>query len=154
MLMPALTYFTARLFYRAITADAPEETGGDVNTDPETKGIYAGVTITPFIKDSAFVDARDLQAGTLTPDIAMLVLAPVRARLDNGQLKITAEQADVRLVAQTPVLGLPTESRLCYRFDFFSVTFNGGPQELESFAVAAPTTDTVLNLATATRIPL
>ena len=84
----------------------------------------------------------------------MLFLAPVRARLDNGQLKVAAEQPDVRLVAQTPVLGLPAEALLCYHFDFFSVTFNGGPQELVSFAVATLTTDTVLNLATATRIPL
>lgn len=58
--MPSLTYFTVRLFYRAITADEPVATGGDANVDPEVKGICAGVTITPFIKNTDEVDAGNI----------------------------------------------------------------------------------------------
>lgn len=151
--MAVLTYFTARLYYKAIVADIPEETGGDVDTDPETKGIHGGVTITPFIRDADNkpVDEEALVAATLVPP-ALIAIAPVEARLDDGQLKITAEQADVRLLAQTAVLGLPDGAVLSYLFAFHHVTFNGKDQDLPSFRVAAPTTDSVLDLATAARI--
>lgn len=191
--MAALTYFTARLRYQTVVAD--EAT--DVDTDPQTKGIYAGVTITPFIRDSDGIDASELQAATLTPDVAMLVLSPIRARLDAGVLMLrvdpdrpvenhanlaafpgtgntaklyraqntglvyawngstyvqTDDYTPVRLVAQTAVLGLPEGATLNYRLDFDHVTFNGGEQELASFAVAAPTSDIVVDLATAPRV--
>ena len=64
------------------------------------------------------------------------------------------EGPPVRLVAQTDVLGLPEGAILGYRFSFDHVTFNGGDQELARFAIAAPNTDAVLNVATAERIPL
>ena len=167
--------------------------------DPQNKGIYAGVTITPFIKDGQGINASTIQAPTLTPEAAMVVLAPIRARLDNGVLmlrvdpdrpvdnyanlaafpgtgntarpyraqdtpiiyawtgsayEVTDSYTPVRLVAQTDVLGLPEGAILGYRFSFDHVTFNGGDQELARFAIAAPNTDAVLNVATAERIPL
>jgi hypothetical protein len=30
------------LYYKAIVADSPAETGGDGDADPDTKGIYGG----------------------------------------------------------------------------------------------------------------
>ena len=33
----------------------------------------------------------EIQAATLSPDIAMVVLAPVDCRLDNGQLMLRAD---------------------------------------------------------------
>jgi hypothetical protein len=142
------------------------------------------------------VHADAIQASGLSPDIAMVVLAPVRARLDNGELMLRADPdldvdtftnlagfpatglttklyraldtglvyrwtgtayvltddfAPVRLVAQTAVLGLPVGTTLNYRIDFDHVTFNEADQELPSFAVAAPTSDIVLDLTTAAR---
>lgn len=193
--MPALTHFTAKLRYQTIVADEVTDT----DTDPQTKGINATVIITPFILNGDGIDASELQASTLTPEVAMVALSPYRARLDNGILMlrvdpdkpidnyanlaafpgtgnsarlyraqntqlvyawtgsayvITDDYTPVRLVAQTSVLGLPVGATLNYRFDFDHVTFNGDDQQLASFAVAAPTSDVTLDLATATRIPL
>lgn len=193
--MTALTFFTAKLTYTAIVAD--EAT--DLDTDPQAKGFFATVMIHPFILNGDGVDATEIQAGTLTPDVSMLVLAPVRARIDNGILMLrtdpdrdvdnfanmaafpatgaadqlyrdtstgkvfewtgsayaeTDDFAVVRLVAQTAVLGLPEGATLNYRLDFSNVVYNGGDQKLASFAFAAPTSDVVLDLATAPRIAL
>lgn len=81
-----------------------------------------------------------------------MALAPIEARLDEGQLKLTAEQPDVRLVAQTDVLDLPTGAVLVYEFKPHHVTFNGADQSLASFKVTAPVTDSILDLATAPRL--
>src|SRR5262245_36082124 len=62
--------------------------------------------------------------------------------------------APVRLVAHTAVLELPADAILCYRVDFDHVTFGGADQQLPSFAFKAPTTDVVLDLVTAQRVPL
>lgn len=82
----------------------------------------------------------------------MLALAPIRARLDNGRLKITALQEDVRVVAQTAVLGLPVDAILGYQISFDHVTYAQKDQHLPSFCVAAPTSDIILDLAVAPRI--
>jgi hypothetical protein len=67
----------------------------------------------------------------------------------------TDDFTPVRLVAQTAVLGLPEGAKLCYRLDFSNVVFNGeDDQLLAPFAFQAPTTDVVLDLATAPRITL
>lgn len=82
----------------------------------------------------------------------MLALAPIRARLDNGRLKITALQEDVRVVAQTAVLGLRVDAILGYQISFDHVTYAQKDQHLPSFCVAAPTSDIILDLAVAPRI--
>lgn len=43
---------------------------------------------------------------------------------------------------------------LNYHLDFSNVVYNGGDQKLASFALAAPTSDVVLDLATVDRIAL
>lgn len=69
--MAELAYWTARLYYKTVVADEPEETGGDVDTDPETKGIHGSVTITPYLYRPAGgpvtgrIDA--IKASTLVP---------------------------------------------------------------------------------------
>jgi hypothetical protein len=150
-----LTYWTARLYYKAIVADIPEESGGDADTDPETKGISGGVTITPLLRDAQnkVLDATAIKAPTLDPP-ALVALAPIEARLDDGQLKLTADQADVRLVAQTAVLDLPAGATLAYTFRPHHVTFNGGDQDLASFTVQAPTADSVVDVGMATHLTL
>ena len=82
----------------------------------------------------------------------MLALASIRARLDNGRLTITAMQEDVRVVAQTAVLGLPVDAILGYQISFDHVTYAQKDQHLPSFCVAAPTSDIILDLAVAPRI--
>jgi hypothetical protein len=81
-----------------------------------------------------------------------VVLAPIEARIDEGQLKLTAAQADVRLVAQTAVLGLPAGAVLVYTFTPHHVKFNGGDQDLPGFTIAAPTTDSVVDVGMAARV--
>lgn len=88
--MTALTFFTARLYLYVETADE----ANDIDINPQTKGVNAGVTITPQLinnEDFATPLADALPAGTLTPNAALVVLAPVRARIDNGRLKIRAD---------------------------------------------------------------
>lgn len=193
--MASLTFFTARLKYTAVVADEAD----DLDANPELKGFFASVDIVAFIKDGQGVDVTEIQAGTLSPTVSMLILAPIRARIDNGELMLRADPdrdvdnyanlaafpgtgaadqlyravdtglvyewtgaaysvtydfAPVRLVAQTAVLGLPEGATLNYRLDFTNVVFNGGDQELASFAVAAPTSDLTLDLATAPRVTL
>lgn len=87
--MATLTYFTAKLNLQAVTAD--EDT--DLDTDPQTKGVYAGVTLTPVaIEDGRARSLQALlQAGTLSPAAALLALAPVDARIDNGRLMLRVD---------------------------------------------------------------
>jgi hypothetical protein len=60
----------------------------------------------------------------------------------------------VRLVAQTPVLQLPTDAFLVYEIAFDHVTYNGADQTLPGFVFKAPTADVELDLATAERVVL
>jgi hypothetical protein len=204
--VPALTYFTARLHYLAVVADVTAGVLEPIaDDDPQLNGITASVIITAFIRHTDPISndtaaTTRLPAATLTtPGSALLALAPIRARIDNGQLMLRAEpdrpvttytnqaafpatgdpnrlyrdgvtqlvyqwtggayaQTDdfavVRLVAQTDVLGMDPDDILCYRFAFDNITYGGGEQILAPFAVAAPTTDTDFDLATAARIPL
>ena len=85
--MATLTYFTAKLHYRVLTGDEKV----DIDYDPQNKGIHSGVTITPFVKNGHGFDASTLQVPTLTPEAAMVVLAPIRARLDNGVLMLRVD---------------------------------------------------------------
>lgn len=197
--MAALTYFTAKLLYQVAVADE----AGDIDADPQIKGAMAGVTLAAFIEQppptADDVHPDEIVAATLTPEIAMLVLPPIDARLDNGRLMLRVAPdrvvdsypssagfppvgsstklyraadtnttyeykgggyvvnegyAPVRLVAQTAVLGLPADAFLCYSIAFDHVTFGGKDQELPAFAFRAPTSDVVLDLATAPRVKL
>lgn len=195
--MTALTYFTPKLTIKAVVADVPT----DLDTTPETQGIYGGVTITPIIAKTLtpFQSAgiTTLQAADIDDGPALIILAPVDARIDLGRLALRADPdrpilshanlaafpdpglttklyraldtgtvyqwngsayvvgddfATVRLVAETAVLGLPVGHHLVYSVAFDHVTFNGGPQQLPEFKFQAPTTDTVVDLATVARI--
>jgi hypothetical protein len=201
--VPALTFFEARLFYPAVSIDV----SADLDPDPQLFGTSATVIVTPFVHhplppDADDVTAANIQAQTLTPDPAMLILATIKARLDNGRLMIRADPdrvvhtfanlaafptpgdstklyraadtqlvyawngttyvqvddfAPLRLVAQTDVLGLPPDATLCYQFAFSNITYPAATtaeQHLPTFAVAAATSDTVLDLATAPRVAL
>ena len=89
--MATLTFFTAKLDYQVVEAD----TAVDPDYDPQVQGVSAGVTITPFViqpaptTDDVHVD--EIPASSLSPAAAMVVLAPVDCRLDNGQLCLRAD---------------------------------------------------------------
>lgn len=125
--MAELKFFTLRGRVRSVVAD---ET--DADEDPEVKGIMSGLKITPTAKGHTFI-----KASGLTPDPALMVLCPIRARIDNGVLSLRESQPDVRLVANCPALGLG-EIPLVYRLEFYETTFNGQPQSLPPLTIEAP----------------
>lgn len=124
--MSELKFFTLRGRVRSVVADE-----ADADEDPEVKGIMSGLKITPTAKGHPVI-----KASLLTPPTVM-VLCPIRARIDNGVLSLRETQADVRLVAKSDVLGLG-ETPLVYRLEFFETTFNGQPQQLPSLTIQAP----------------
>ena len=86
--MTALTFFTAKLNYQVVEAD----TASDLDYDPQVKGVMAGVTITAFVVQPLpagdDVHANEIPADNLSPTAAMVVLAPIDCRLDNGRLML------------------------------------------------------------------
>jgi len=131
-----LKYFTPVLRWLSVVADKPDVIGGDADADPDTRGIYGGVTVTPSLTASGG-DIRAIRAEDLSPAAALLALAPFEARLDDGNLMLTADQR-LRLVARCDVLNLPEGVDLTYRFDWHDVTYNQQPQILPSMTIPAP----------------
>src|SRR4029077_11691763 len=90
-----LTFFTAKLTYSAVVADE----ASDVDADPQVKGVNAGVTLTAFVVQPPptgdDVHANEIPAANLSPAAAMIVLAPIDARLDNGRLMLRADPDQV-----------------------------------------------------------
>lgn len=82
--MSELKYWTPLLTWLSVVADE----SSDPDADPESKGIYAGVTVTPTI---AGTDARAVRVEDLSPTAALLALAPFEARLDDGRLMLRAD---------------------------------------------------------------
>lgn len=125
--MSELKFFTLRGRVRSVVADE-----ADADEDPEVKGIMSGLKITPTAKGHTVIKATSLDPGP-----AVMVLCPIRARIDNGVLSLRQTQPDVRLVAKSAVLGLG-EVPLIYKLEFFETTFNGQPQQLPSLTIQAP----------------
>lgn len=120
-------FFTLRGRERSVVGDE-----GDANEDPEIKGIYGGITITPSAKGYPVI-----KAPTNAPDPTLYVLYPVEARLDDGRLKLRADQADVRLMAKCSVLDIG-DTPLIYTVRPHHITANGAPQTLPAFSFIAP----------------
>jgi hypothetical protein len=131
-----LKYFTPILRWLSVVADKPDVIGGDEDIEPDTRGIFGGVTVTPGLTASGG-DTRAVRAEDLDPSPALLALAPFEARLDDGNLMLTADQR-LRLLARCDVLELPPGVDLTYRFDFHDVTYNQQPQILPSITIPAP----------------
>lgn len=128
--MAELKYFSPLLKWLTAVADEPT----DPDADPQIKGIYGGCTITVSI---AGTDPRSVRVEALSPSPALISLAPIEARLDEGVLKLNAS-TQLRLVANCPVLALPEDVDLWYTFRFHHVTYNGAAQELPSITMTAP----------------
>lgn len=80
--MAALKYFTLVTKAKTVVADE-----ADVDPDPEVKGIYSGVTITPTVKDADGKNMTWIKASTLT-DPALIIASPIKARIDGGVLML------------------------------------------------------------------
>lgn len=106
--MAELKYFTIEAKAKTVVAD---ETG-DADYDPQVKGIYSGVTITPTVKDGAGKAITWVRATGLD-DPALIVVSPVRARIDNGNivLRIAPDKPvdDVANYAALPATGVTTK---------------------------------------------
>lgn len=138
--MAQLTYFTVYGDFLSIIGD----TLADPDPNPDTVGISGSVTFTPSVTQG---DA--LLAVTLDPRPAMVIPAAITASIAaDGQLKYDAGLG-VRLVANTPVLGLV--GNLYYTVSFSGLTVRGRSVRLNSFSFAAPTVDTFINLANVAR---
>jgi len=136
--MPALTYWTAKLTYTAVVADE----AADLDANPELKGFFASCGITAFILDGQGVDVTEIQAGTLSPNASMLILAPVRARIDNGQLMLRADpdkdvdnyatSANFPATGNTSQLYRAVNTGLVYEWtgSAYAVTFDFAPVRL------------------------
>jgi hypothetical protein len=72
-------------------------------------------------------------------------------RWNGSQYVATLPYAEVRLLADTPLLELETD--LYYRVAFSEVVFNGSPGYIKGFTFQAPTSDTELNLVEVARVP-
>lgn len=139
--MPALKHFTLTGRIQAVVSDSTPEVDGDPDTDPDINGIHASLTATPFVHDDNGkpVSWRVVKAAALTPHPAVILLQPIRGRMDNGILKRNAAQTDLRLVAQCSALALPAGHQLGYEITFQNATFDGGPQTVPAFKFYAPT---------------
>ncbi|OHU60614.1 hypothetical protein BKG83_00465 [Mycobacteroides chelonae] len=134
-----LDYFKLKGFMDAVVTDEVDE-----NLVPDRKGINARVTVTPLVNDRECPEVVVTIEGA--PHIE--VLCPVVGRLDDGVLKTTATQADIWLVANTAIIGLPDDA-LVYRVEFSEVVFNKGQdRHLMQRKFAAPNiADAVVDLS-------
>ncbi|MGV0793009.1 hypothetical protein [Mycolicibacterium sp. XJ1819] len=127
-------YWIPYLRWDAFIADRPEELGGDADVLPEKKGIHGGVTITARLSKG---DVRAIRALT-EPENQLFALGAQETRLDDGQLKLTANQQQFGLLAKSAVLDLPDDVHLIYEFRPHDVTYNGKRQDLPTITVKAP----------------
>lgn len=114
----------------------------DEDENPQTKGISAGVLITPSTSKSRPI----CKGATLSPNPSLITLDEIDARLDDGRLKLFADsvnpahdQPDVVLTANCSALGLDDDEDLIYTVSFYSVTgITGKRITLPSFSFVAP----------------
>ncbi|KRQ20788.1 hypothetical protein AOT83_20920 [Mycobacteroides sp. H001] len=115
---PGLDYFKLKGFMDAVVTDEVDE-----NLVPDRKGINARVTVTPLVNDKDYPEV----VATIEGAPRIEVLCPVVGRLDDGVLKTTATQADIWLVANTAIIGLPDDA-LVYRVEFSESCVQQGPR--------------------------
>lgn len=140
--MAALTYFTVNAYGISVNVDYTDE-----GVDPDLQPITATVTFKPRVGVGSL-----LQAPSYTTP-ALVALPPIVARLDeDGKLHTVAGDLGVRLVANTPVLGLSGD--LIYDVIWSNVKYNKKSQTISPFGFVAPTSDTPVDLASVTRVPI
>jgi hypothetical protein len=112
---------------------AVQDDSEDVDQEPELKGIYAGVTTTPYVEGYPII-----RAHTLDPSQS-IVLCPTEARFDAGELMLRAGQTPVgiRLWAKCSALEIG-DKPLIYTLQPHDATFNGKPQTLPTITFVAP----------------
>lgn len=139
--MSALTYFTCAADYAAALAD-----GIDGDVDPDITPVTATVMFTPLIESGGV-----FKAVTYTPRPTGFVPVKVPAKIGtDGRLAARVGQADVRLVAETSVLGLASGSHLYYKVEFSDEKVAGVRTSIGDFTFQAPTSDTTVNLISVT----
>lgn len=135
-LFPPIEYFTVVADLVAIVTDYV-----DLGADPDQQPISASVVFTPRlgVGQILWIPGQGV------------ALAPIRARFDpDGVLRTIQGGTGVELVANTPVLGLPT---LIYDVVFTNVIYDHNDQRIAPFAFTAPTTGGgVLDLSTVTKL--
>lgn len=136
-----LTYFTVTGAWYDVEAPL---TSGSTNA-LQYQVVSAFVTFTPRLKAGTQIYVSNLDDGTGTGVSTALEIAPVTARIYQGQLA-TINQADtpgIQLLANTAILGLTS---LIYDVSFTNVVYAGHAQTLQNFAFTAPTTAGTLSI--------
>jgi hypothetical protein len=113
----------------------------DPGTDPDIQPVSCTVTFTPRLGKGQVI---------WIPGQGV-ILAPIVARFDvDGILKTIQGDIGVKLVANTPVLGL---DQLIWDVAFSNITYNKADQYIRPFAFPAPNAGGVtIDLATVTKL--
>lgn len=150
MTVNTLTYFTVTGHWYDVEAPI---TSGSTNT-PQFQVVSAFATFTPRLKPGTVAYVANLDLGGGLSANTAVALAPVMARILNGELEVIdqADTPNIKLLANTAVLGL---SALVYDVSFTNVVYAGAARTLSNFAFTAPTTATTVDLTdpALTRLP-
>jgi hypothetical protein len=133
-----LVQFTLTGWESAMVADT-----ADAGSDLDAVGVRVSVTIT----------ARPEVVHLTTTPPRTARIRPVKVRIDNGVLVLTGGVAgDIRLVADSEVLGL--DGHLLYDVRFGTGVIAGEQVSFadQNFTFAAPTSDTVVDMSTVERL--
>lgn len=154
--LPELSYFKLTGAGSGIAADT-----GDAGPYPDVIGAKCDVWLRPRLIG---MSAGALSVVTVSRKL-LLFLAPIRAQLDDGVLRLSRKVGDpsestdphgpdgVWMVAQTAALNLPESARLVIDVEFGSMQIAGSTFRFDAFTFAAPTTPgAVVDLATVERI--
>ena len=140
----------------------------DPGFNPDAFKPWCDVLITPKLLGT---DDQEIRLVEQTTQLVMLLI-PIRARLETGVLKLVREPAPsmetpdaeefeeqeesvgVPLIAETPELELPTGVHLAYKVQFGPMKVSGGSYKFNDFTFMAPGDNRRLNIASVERVNL
>jgi hypothetical protein len=144
-----LTYFTVQGYF----GDVENPIGSGIGIAPNFGVVSGTVTFLPRLPPGTtlFIPDLDMQNG-MAQDVAV-PLPPIQGRIINGTLETInrADSPDVQLLAYSSIVATAMTqqglgNQLIYDVQFSNVTFAGGPQVINNFGFAAPTSAVTITL--------